>query len=76
MKAYQIQAGAGTADLALAERPHRTPGPADIRVRMQAASVNARDLAFARGTFPNVPIDSAEPAAIFAVSRFTNCSMR
>ena len=61
MKAYQIQAGAGTSGLIRAERPSRTLGPADIRVRMEAASVNARDLAFARGTFPNPPATPIVP---------------
>jgi NADPH:quinone reductase-like Zn-dependent oxidoreductase len=59
MKAYQIQAGAGIAGLERVERPSRDPGAHEIRVRVDAAALNHRDLSFARGQFyspPSYPI--------------------
>lgn len=59
MKAYQVKAGAGIAGLELVERPSRDPGANEIRVRIDATSLNNRDLSFARGAFyssPSYPI--------------------
>ncbi|SOF00527.1 NADPH:quinone reductase [Burkholderia sp. OK233] len=59
MKAYQIQAGAGIAALERVERPGRNPGTHEIKVRVDAAALNHRDLSFARGQFyspPSYPI--------------------
>jgi NADPH:quinone reductase-like Zn-dependent oxidoreductase len=55
MKTYQIRAGAGIAGLERSEAHSKPLGPTDIRVRMRAASMNARDLSFARGTFYSAP---------------------
>lgn len=55
MKAYQLQAGAGTSALVQTELSSRPLGPREVRVRMRAAALNARDLAFARGAFYNPP---------------------
>ncbi|WP_429257799.1 zinc-dependent alcohol dehydrogenase family protein [Paraburkholderia sp. GAS334] len=59
MKAYQIQAGAGIAGLERVERQSQDPGASEIRVRVDAAALNHRDLSFARGQFyspPSYPI--------------------
>ncbi len=59
MKAYQLKAGAGIAGLACIERPDRTLGANEIRVRLHAAALNHRDLSFAQGKFhpsPSQPI--------------------
>ncbi len=61
MKTYRIKAGAGVAGLELHDRPSSALGPRDIRVQMRAVSLNARDLAFANGTFPNTPDHSLVP---------------
>ena len=55
MKAYQLQAGTGIAGLQLIERLERAPTVNEIRVRIVAASLNHRDLSFARGLFNNSP---------------------
>lgn len=55
MKAYQLQAGAGIAGLTLAQLPSRAPGHKEVRVRLDAAALNNRDLSFARGQFYNPP---------------------
>ena len=44
MKAYVIKKGSQSLDdIELVERPDPAPGPADILVRMRAASINYRD---------------------------------
>ncbi|MES2183274.1 MAG: NAD(P)-dependent alcohol dehydrogenase [Pseudomonadota bacterium] len=55
MRTYQIRAGAGIAGLERCEVHSKPLGPTDVRVRMRAASMNARDLSFARGTFYRAP---------------------
>lgn len=55
MQAYQIQAGAGIAGLERRELRSKPLGPTDVRVHVRAASLNARDLSFARGTFYSAP---------------------
>lgn len=42
----------GFESLRPAERPVPEPGPGQVRVRLQAASLNYRDLPIARGTYP------------------------
>ena len=61
MKAYQIQAGAGIAGLERVERAVRAPDANEIRVRLDAAALNYRDLSFARGEFYNPPSDPIIP---------------
>lgn len=79
MKAYQILAGAGIAGLEPVERPELTPQAHEIKVRIDATSLNHRDLSFARGQFYNPPSDPIIPlvdgcgeiiAVGSAVSRF------
>jgi NADPH:quinone reductase-like Zn-dependent oxidoreductase len=55
MKAYQILAGSGIAGLKPVERPDRSPEAGEIKVRIDATSLNHRDLSFARGQFYNPP---------------------
>ena len=55
MKAYQLKSGAGLAGLQLAERPSAVLGTNDIRVRIEAAALNPRDVSFAKGQFYNPP---------------------
>ena len=57
MKAFVIKAGSTSFEgLVQEERPHPTPGPDEILVRMQAASLNFRDLMVARGHYFNGPV--------------------
>jgi NADPH:quinone reductase-like Zn-dependent oxidoreductase len=52
MRAYEIVAGSNTLDgLRRCERPNPEPLPAQILVRIQAASLNYRDLLIARGHY-------------------------
>ena len=44
MKAYRYTHTAGTGAITLGEAPLPEPGPGEVRIRMQAASVNYRDL--------------------------------
>lgn len=55
MKAFQIKAGAGLAGLERVERAGREPIGNEIRVRIDAAALNHRDLSFAKGQFYNPP---------------------
>ena len=55
MRAYQLKAGAGLAGLHLVERPRPVLGTKDIRVRIEAAALNYRDVSFAKGQFYNPP---------------------
>ncbi len=55
MKAYQLLSGAGIDGLTRIEAPRRDLGATDLRVRIGAASLNNRDLSFARGLFYNPP---------------------
>ena len=49
MKVYEIQGGFGLDALSLAERPDAAPGPAKVLLRMQAVSLNYRDLLMVKG---------------------------
>ena len=52
MRAYEIAAGSSSLDgLRRCERPDPKPLPTQILVRMQAASLNYRDLLIARGHY-------------------------
>jgi NADPH:quinone reductase-like Zn-dependent oxidoreductase len=55
MKAYELQSGGGIGGLKRVELPSRDVGAHEIRVRIDAASLNNRDLSFARGHFYNPP---------------------
>ncbi len=52
MKAYEIQGDGGIANLALVERPKPVPGPNEILVRVEAVSLNYRDLIYVKGLRP------------------------
>jgi NADPH:quinone reductase-like Zn-dependent oxidoreductase len=54
LKTFQLRAGEGLAGLKQRDIPSPAIGPNDIRVRIRAAAINARDLSIAKGTFPNV----------------------
>lgn len=55
MKAYHLLAGGGIAGLTRVENAGRAPDVGEVRVRLHAAALNARDLSFARGQFYNPP---------------------
>lgn len=61
MKAYQILAGSGIVGLEPIERSARTPDAQEIKVRIEATSLNHRDLSFARGQFYNPPSEPIIP---------------
>src|SRR5450830_513937 len=61
MKAYQILAGSGIVGLEPIERSARTPDAQEIKVRIEATSLNPRDLSFARGQFYNPPSEPIIP---------------
>src|SRR6202040_2676085 len=60
MKAYELQAKEGPGALVLVERKEEALGPADVRVRVRATSINYRDLIIFRGaknrSAPVVPL--------------------
>jgi NADPH:quinone reductase-like Zn-dependent oxidoreductase len=60
MKAYELQAKEGPGALVLVERKEEALGPADVRVRVRATSINYRDLNIFRGaknrSAPVVPL--------------------
>ncbi|MFM0738786.1 NAD(P)-dependent alcohol dehydrogenase [Paraburkholderia xenovorans] len=51
MNAWKLKAGAGIDGLTRSDAPIRAPGPNDVVVRIHAASLNYRDLMFARGDY-------------------------
>src|SRR5215471_11298858 len=66
MKVMQIQDAWSPNNIALAERPVPEPGPGEVLLRMEAASLNYRDYVMARGgygrrggTLPPVPCSVA-----------------
>jgi NADPH:quinone reductase-like Zn-dependent oxidoreductase len=59
MRAYEIAAGSGTlAGLRRCERPDPVAQPTQLLVRVQAASLNFRDLLIARGHYGGGPISA------------------
>jgi NADPH:quinone reductase-like Zn-dependent oxidoreductase len=63
MRVMQIQDAWGPEHIRRAERPDPTPGPGEVLIRMQAASLNYRDLVVSRrgygrrsGELPLVPV--------------------
>ncbi len=59
MKAYRIRPGAGIGSLALVDSAPAAPGPGQVRLRIRAVSLNARDLMVAEGSYPtgsNAPV--------------------
>ncbi|WP_338867648.1 NAD(P)-dependent alcohol dehydrogenase [Myxococcus stipitatus] len=51
MKAYEIREKFGLENLVRCERPDPTPGPFQVRVRVKATSLNARDLMMVEGRY-------------------------
>ena len=57
MKVFEVKAGSSSLEgLVAAERPEPKPGPGEVLVRMQAASLNFRDLAIVRGKYIGGPV--------------------
>jgi len=54
MKAYQLRPGAGISELRLAEIPAPTPAAHEVLIKTHAASINYRDLMYARGDYINL----------------------
>ncbi len=55
MKTYTLLSGAGIAGLRLEEKAQQALGEHDVRVLIQAAALNYRDLMFARGQYGEPP---------------------
>ena len=77
MKVVELRERGGLDGLVLTERAAPRPGPGEILVRVQAATLNYRDLAIARGSYgdfplPVVPLSDAcgEVEAVFAFDAF------
>jgi len=57
MKIFEVTAGSNSlAGLSSSERPRPEPGPTEVLVRMQAASLNFRDIAIVRGKYIGGPV--------------------
>jgi NADPH:quinone reductase-like Zn-dependent oxidoreductase len=52
VKSYHANSGAGLAGLTLKEHAEPEPGPREVLLRVRANSLNARELAVLRGTYP------------------------
>jgi NADPH:quinone reductase-like Zn-dependent oxidoreductase len=79
MNAWKLKAGSGIGALARTDFTPRTPGPHDVVVKIHAASLNYRDLMFARGDYlglidaPLVPVADGAGEVVevgAAVTRF------
>ena len=56
MKVVELTRRGGIDGLALGERDVPEPGPDEIRIRMEAATLNFRDLAIVRGSYGDFPL--------------------
>lgn len=65
MRAVAVTAAGSPATWAVVELPDPSPGPGQVRVRVAAATVNPTDLAFAAGTYGDLP-DPAVPGVDLA----------
>ncbi|CAG9269776.1 Alcohol dehydrogenase [Paraburkholderia unamae] len=63
MKAWKLKAGGGVGALARADFTPRAAGPHDVVVKVHAASLNYRDLMFARGDYLGLGDASLVPLA-------------
>ena len=61
MKAYQLRSGDGISNLRIAELPTPVPAPHEVLIKTHAASLNYRDLMFARGDYINLQKDPLVP---------------
>ncbi len=52
MKTWRVAAGSGIDGLALGDETPARPGPAQVRVRVHATTLNYRDLLIVRGPYP------------------------
>jgi len=52
MRAYVLEGAGDSLTIALRERPEPKPGPNEIVVRVRATSLNKRDVAITKGTYP------------------------
>jgi NADPH:quinone reductase-like Zn-dependent oxidoreductase len=78
MKAYQLRAGSGVSELRLADIPAPIPSPYEVLIKTHAASLNYRDLMYARGDYinlkekPLVPLGDGAGEVIAIGSRVTS----
>jgi NADPH:quinone reductase-like Zn-dependent oxidoreductase len=62
MKVFEIQGGFGLDKLRLAERPQPAPGPGQVLLKLEAVSLNYRDLLVVKGLYnpkmklPRIPV--------------------
>lgn len=55
MKVFEIQGSFGIENLRLTEHADREPGRGEVKIRLEAVSLNYRDVDLARGTYGYVP---------------------
>lgn len=61
MKAYRLRPGAGTADLRITDIPTPVPAAHEVLIKTHAASLNFRDLMYARGDYINLKDEALVP---------------
>jgi NADPH:quinone reductase-like Zn-dependent oxidoreductase len=61
MKAYQLRPGDGFSNLRVTEIPTPVPAPHEVLIKSHAASLNYRDLMFARGNYINLKDEPLVP---------------
>jgi len=61
MKAYQLRPGAGVSELRLSNIPQPEPAAHEVLIKTHAASLNYRDLMYARGDYINLKEASLVP---------------
>jgi NADPH:quinone reductase-like Zn-dependent oxidoreductase len=80
VNAYELSTTAGIVSLEIVDKPEPDPGPAQVLVRMRAASLNFRDLVVAKGGYgrnvklPLVPLSDGAGEVVAVgegVNRFT-----
>jgi NADPH:quinone reductase-like Zn-dependent oxidoreductase len=77
MKAYQLRPGGGISNLRVAEIPTPVPAPHEVLIKTHAASLNYRDLMFARGDYvhlkdaPLVPLGDGAGEVVAVGARVT-----
>jgi NADPH:quinone reductase-like Zn-dependent oxidoreductase len=77
MKAYQLRPGAGISGLRVSNIPEPVPSPHEVLIKTHAASLNFRDLMYARGEYfglkdePLVPLGDGAGEVIAVGARVT-----
>jgi NADPH:quinone reductase-like Zn-dependent oxidoreductase len=61
MKAYRLRPGAGISNLQVTDIPTPVPAPHEVLIKTHAASLNYRDLMFARGDYVNLKDEPLVP---------------